>query len=153
MPHISPVLLWFLVGIFFYVVELLLPGFVVFFFGIGAWCTALVVFFADVSLSAQLGIFLATSLVTLFLLRQYLRKVFIGTAREDEGSVKAEPVEDVGVVTEDIVPPAKGRVKYGGSYWKAVADEPVRAGTAVRIVGRENLEVRVRPLHEEREVD
>lgn len=152
MPYISPVLAWFLIGILFYVVELVLPGFVVFFFGIGAWCTALAVYLADISISAQLGVFLVTSLVTLFLLRKYLQSVFIGSAQQDDASVKAQPVADTGIVEEDILPPGQGRVKYGGSFWKAVADEPISAGTTVKIISQNNLEVKVRPLSSGEEV-
>lgn len=143
MPHISPVLAWFLIGIAFYVVELVLPGFIVFFFGIGAWCTALAVYLADISLSGQLGVFLVTSLLTLFLLRKYIQTVFLGTAQDDDALVSATPVAETGVVTEDIVPPGNGRVKYGGSFWKAVADEPIPTGTTVKIISQDNLEVKV----------
>ena len=152
MPHISPVLAGFLIGILFYVVELALPGFIVFFFGIGAWCTALAVYLMDISTSAQLGVFLVTSLATLFLLRKYIQTVFIGSAQEGDASIKAEPVADTGVVTEDIIPPGKGRVKYGGSFWKAVAGEPIKSGTTVKIISQDNLEVTVRPLSNTAEV-
>lgn len=152
MPHISPVLAWFLIGIFFYVVEMVLPGFIVFFFGIGAWCTALAVYLMDISTAAQLGVFLVTSLVTLFLLRKYIQTVFIGSAQHDDSSVRAEPVSDTGIVTEDIIPPGKGRVKYGGSFWRAVADEPISAGTTVKIISQDNLEVKVRSLSNTPEV-
>lgn len=151
MPEISPVLAWFLIGILFYAVELALPGFVVFFFGIGAWCTALAVYFSDISTSGQLGVFLVTSLVTLFALRKYIQTVFTGSAQEDDASVKAEPVADTGVVTEDIVPPGAGRVKYGGSFWKATADEVIREGTTVQIISQDNLEVKVRSLSDNEE--
>ena len=152
MPHISPVLAWFLIGIFFYVIELALPGFVVFFFGVGAWCTALTVYLADISTSLQLGVFLVTSLATLFLLRKYLQTIFIGSAQNDEASVKAGPVADTGVVTEDIIPPGTGKVKYGGSFWRAVAEEPISVGTNVKIISQENLEVKVQPLSDTTEV-
>jgi len=153
MPHISPVLAWFLVGIAFFVVELVLPGFIIFFFGIGAWCTALAVYLTGMSLSAQLGVFLIASIMTLLLLRKYLQKIFIGTSQLDDAPPQAHPVSDTGVVTEDIVPPARGRVKYGGSFWKAMADEPIRIGTVVKILEQNNLEVRVRPLPQSQEVD
>jgi len=151
MPVISPILAWFLVGIAFFVIELALPGFIIFFFGIGAWCTALAVFLLDLSLSAQLGVFLVTSLVTLFLLRQYIQTVFIGTSQHDDPSVKAQPVSDTGVVAEDIVPPAKGRVKYGGSFWRAEADMPIKSGSVVQIIEQDNLVVKVRPVSDFKE--
>ena len=152
MPQISPVLAWFLVGIAFFIVELVVPGFVIFFFGIGAWCTALVAYLTDVSLSTQLLIFLAASLATLILLRTYLQKLFIGRFQLDEAPPQAQPVATTGVVTEDIFPPAPGKVKYGGSYWTARADEPISRGTVVKVVQQENLEVRVHPLSETEEV-
>ena len=71
---------------------------------------------------------------------------------QDDASVKAEPVADTGVVTEAISPPGKGRVKYGGSFWKAVAEEPISVGTTVKIISQENLEVKVRPLSHSQEV-
>ncbi len=152
MPHISPVLTWFLLGIAFFAVELALPGFIIFFFGIGAWCTSLAVFLLDLSLSVQLSVFLVTSLVTLFLLRKYIRAVFIGTSQEDDPSIKAQPVSDAGLVTEDILPPARGRVKFGGSFWKAEADMVIKSGAVVKIIEQNNLEVKVRPLsHNEEE--
>ena len=151
MVHISPVLAWFLVGIAFYVVELVVPGFVIFFFGIGAWCTALAAYLTDISLSVQLIVFLVASLTTLVLLRTYLQKIFIGRFQLDEAPPQAQPVATTGVVTEDIVPPAPGKVKYGGTFWTARADEPIRRGTVVKIVQQENLEVKVQPLSDTEE--
>jgi len=151
MPVISPILAWFLVGIAFFVIELAMPGFIIFFFGIGAWCTALAVYLMDLSLSAQLGVFLVTSLVTLFLLRKYIQKVFIGTTQHDDPSVKAQPIADTGVVMEDIIPPAKGRVKYGGSFWMAEAEVAIKSGSVVQIIEQENLEVKVRPVSDSKE--
>jgi membrane protein implicated in regulation of membrane protease activity len=143
---ISPVLAWFLVGIGCYVVELALPGFIIFFFGIGAWCVALVLAMTDVSLTVQLVIFLVCSLITLGLLRSWLRSVFLGGAVEEDDSVNVDPAPATGIVTEAIVPPAAGRVKYGGSFWRAVADEAIAEDTVVVIVEKKDLTVKVRAL-------
>ncbi len=143
---ISPVLAWFLAGIACYVIELALPGFIIFFFGIGAWCVALVLALTDVSLTAQLIIFLVCSVVTLGLLRTRLRSVFLGGALEQDDSVNVDSAPATGTVTEDIVPPAMGRVKYGGSFWRAAADEKIPAGTVVTILEKQDLIVTVRAL-------
>jgi len=140
---ISPVLAWFLVGIACYVIELALPGFIIFFFGVGAWCVALVLAMTDVSFTVQLVIFLVCSLVTLGLLRSWLRSVFLGGTLEEDDSVNVDPAPATGVVTEAIVPPAMGRVKYGGSFWKAVADEAIAVDTVVVIVEKKDLTVKV----------
>ena len=141
---ISPVLAWFLVGIVCYVVELVMPGFIIFFFGIGAWCVALVLVMTDVSLTVQLVIFLVCSLITLILLRAWVRSVFLGGALEQDDSVNVDPAPSTGVVTEAIVPPAAGRVKYGGSFWKAVADEAIAVDTVVIIMEKKDLTIKVR---------
>jgi len=141
----SPVLLWFLVGIVFFAVELVLPGFIIFFFGLGAWCVALVDYIYPLSLSWQLAIFLAASLVTLLSLRAWLRGVFLGGSRRENDSVNVQPIHSTGVITEDILPPARGRVKYGGSFWQAEAEEPISTGTVVNIVKQNDLLVHVEP--------
>jgi membrane protein implicated in regulation of membrane protease activity len=143
---ISPVLAWFLAGIACYVVELALPGFIIFFFGIGAWCTALVLVVADVSLTAQLVVFLVCSLLTLGLLRTKLQTVFYGGSTEEDDSVNVDPAPATGIVTRAIVPPAEGQVKYGGSFWRAVAEEPIGENTMVVIKEKKDLMVKVRPL-------
>lgn len=143
---VSPVLTWFLVGIACYVIELALPGFIIFFFGVGAWCVALVLAMTDVSLTVQLVIFLVCSLVTLGLLRSWLRSVFLGRVLEEDDSINVDPAPATGVVTEAIMPPAAGRVKYGGSFWKALADEAIAVDTVVVIVEKKDLTVKVRAL-------
>jgi len=144
--NISPVLAWFLVGIACYAIELALPGFIIFFFGVGAWCVALVLAMTDVSLTVQLIIFLVCSLITLGLLRSWLRSVFLGGVLEEDDSVNVDPAPATGVVIEAIVPPAVGRVKYGGSFWRAVADESIAVDTVVVIAEKKNLTVKVRAL-------
>jgi membrane protein implicated in regulation of membrane protease activity len=145
----SPVLLWFLIGIVFFAVELVLPGFIIFFFGLGAWCVALVEYLYPLPLSWQLAVFLTASLVSLLLLRAWLRGVFLGGSRRENDSVSVKPVDSTGVITEDILPPARGRVKYGGSFWHAEAEEPISAGTVVNIIKQKDLLVKVEPADKE----
>ncbi|MDX9839893.1 MAG: NfeD family protein [Desulfobulbus sp.] len=141
---VSPVLAWFLLGILLFALELALPGMIVFFFGVGAWCAALAVFLLPLSLAGQLLVFLVTSLVALVLLRATVKKVFLGGKLEVDALEQSIPAGATGVVIEDIVPPAAGKIKYGGSFWRATADRPIRVGTVVTIVEKNNLSIRVR---------
>ena len=150
---VSSVLIWFLVGIGCFLVEMALPGFILFFFGIGAWCAALALFLTELSLTGQLLVFLGCSLVSLVLLRAKLRTIFQGSAFEEEDSMVVDVAAATGEVTDDIIPPASGRVKYGGSFWNAVADEKIPAGTVVDIVEKNDLTVKVCPLRADRESD
>lgn len=152
MESVSPVLIWFLLGILFFVTELILPGFILFFLGVGAWCTASVLALTELSLTVQLIIFLVSSLLTLISLRSWLRSVFLGDSSREDDSVNVDTAPSTGIVTEAIVPPGQGRVKYGGSFWQARADEPIPVDTVVQILERKNLIVQVRSLHSEETV-
>ncbi len=128
--------IWFLVGAAFLLLEMQLPGFILFFFAVGAWAAALAVAFLDISLSQQIMIFTAASVVSLVLLRAYLKRVFHGRLI---GSAKGEEFEDgvlgsIVSVTEPIRPNMPGKVKYRGSYWKAYSDDILQAGDSARII-------------------
>lgn len=141
----SPILLWFLAGIGFFAIELILPGFIVFFFGLGAWCTSLTLYFFSPSLSGQLMIFMGTSLAALVLLRSWLSGIFHGEKLEQNDSTSVVPSGATGIVTESICPPSRGRVKYGGSFWQAEAEEPIEQGAVVTIIRQQDLLVYVKP--------
>lgn len=143
---VPPALLWFLFGISCFVLELLLPGLLLFFFGIGAWCAALVVLLVPMPLSMQILIFLSTSIVTLVLLRAKFQKMFKGTVLEIDVGDDFVPAGAIAEVVEDIVPPAAGKVKYGGTFWQAVCAEPVERGEKVRVLAKNNLSLSVEPL-------
>lgn len=145
----SPVLIWFLVGMAFFAFELALPGFIVFFFGIGACCTALAIFLYDsLPLTSQLIIFLVASVASLLILRSYLRGVFVGESKKEKDSVTFDPAPATGVVTKPINPPALGQVKYAGSFWNASAEEAIAEETVVEIVEQQDLLIKVRPVQQ-----
>ena len=139
----SPILIWFLAGIIFFGLELLLPGLIVFFFGVGAWCAALAVYLLPIPLSGQLLVFLGASVVALVLLRATLKKVFLGRQFEKDAMEDKAAEGSSGVVIEDIIPPAAGKIKYAGSFWQATAEESLAKGTVVRVVEKNNLTVKV----------
>ncbi|RWX44639.1 Membrane protein implicated in regulation of membrane protease activity [Candidatus Electrothrix marina] len=148
MESVSPVLIWFLLGIAFFVTELILPNFILFFFGIGAWGTAALLILTKLSLEIQVVICTVISLLSLILFRRWFRSFLFGDSNGDSDSVNAAFTSSTGIVIEAIAPPALGRVQYSGSFWRAVADEPIAKNTVVQIVERKNLVIRVRPLDE-----
>jgi membrane protein implicated in regulation of membrane protease activity len=130
--------------------ELALPGFVVIFFGIGAWITALAVATGLVdSLTMQLVVFLASSLVCLVLFRRQGQQYFRGKV---SGQLHpGESLDDIrgerAVVTADIQPNSlTGKVEYHGTTWMAQADSPIASGTVVEIIERTNLVLKVKPV-------
>lgn len=131
---ISPVLVWFFIGTIFLLSELFLPGFVLLFFGIGAWTAAILAAFAH-SFETELAVFIVATVLSLILLRQKLMVVFKGRARasKNEGYMDGLAGQN-GIVTRAITPGRPGEITMRGSYWQAVADEDLAEGTAVKIL-------------------
>ncbi len=78
-------LLWLVMGGMCIVLGMLVPGFMVFFFGLGALITAVISLMTSVSILTQLVIFLGTSLAMLYLLKNRLEEIFPGDdLSEDE---------------------------------------------------------------------
>jgi membrane protein implicated in regulation of membrane protease activity len=122
------------------------PGFILFFFGVGAWITALLSWLLPIGINSQILIFTVSSVVALLALRKLIRKSFIGDSinenEEDSLAEKGAHVE----ITEDIVPPAEGKVKYSGTTWRAIADSVVMKGTLAEIVEQQGLVIKVKPI-------
>jgi inner membrane protein len=151
----SAVLIWFLIGVVFLVAELLAPGFILAFFLVGSWTTALLLMIFQIDVTGQLLIFVGTSLLSLFLLRGFLMKVFRGeTARNSNEDVVMSKIGKVGMVTRHIKPGVPGEVKAVGSFWKAVSDRDIEEGTPVTIIGEraeDRLTIIVEPFAEEKQ--
>jgi inner membrane protein len=139
---ISPQAIWTLCGIILFFLELLIPGFVVAFFGIGAVITALTTWMGITpSFAAQMGVFLVSSILMLFVARKFVKKVFVGKENEsnDEYNFKVEIGKIVPVI--ELIQPNEvgGKVRYQGAPWSAISKEPIAPGESVKIVGFDNL--------------
>ena len=147
---VNPVLVWFLVGLVFLLAELTLPGFVIIFFGIGAWITALLLLLGLLkSFNSQLLVFLVTSVASLVIFRKKGRGVFEGKTSGKLGPDQS--LDDIkgekAVVVEAVLPnKLGGKVEFHGTLWEAESDVPIKKGAIVEIVGRVNLTVKVKPL-------
>ncbi len=146
MGIVSAPLFWLIIGVILLFLELTLPGFVLFFFGVGALVTSLGAYLFGLSLSWQLFLFITASLASLFSLRNVIQKKFLQSSAEgeekDEDIVLVNPGER-GVVVGEILPPAEGRIKYSGTFWRATADEKIDEGEIISIVSQEGLVIQV----------
>ncbi len=76
--------IWYLVGVFFLIGELIFPRFVSFFFSIGAFLVSLILYFSiELSFTKQILLFFSSSLISLFALRSYVQRIFLGEKKED----------------------------------------------------------------------
>ena len=138
----SPVLIWFVIGIGCFVMELLTPHFVLMFFGLGALASALISLVAHNTV-VELIVFSVVSLASLLLLRSRLLGGLWGRARSataPDAHPGGQPGQSgqigrTGTVSRDILPGGEGEVALGGSYWRAVSDEALTEGSAIRVTG------------------
>lgn len=137
--------LWMYAGAILMLMELMAPGFVIFFFGLSAATVGLCRFaFGEVfDLTWQLAAFSAFSILYIISLRRWLQKVFSGTVQASGEDFENENVGRLGKATVAIKPPLTGRVMLGDAEWTAEADSPLEVGADVRVVAQQNLTMKV----------
>lgn len=151
MSVIDPALYWLIIGVMLFFLELALPGFILFFFGLAAIITAAVAWLTPIAIAWQLGLFIVSSVVSLMTLRDVIQRNFFKPKEVVEGE---EPDEDVvlaapgerAVVGVTILPPAEGRINYSGTSWRATADEKIEEGEIVAVVRQDNLVIHVEKI-------
>jgi Membrane protein implicated in regulation of membrane protease activity len=116
---------WVILSILFFIVEIFTPGFFFFSVAVGL-LNALIPLCFGLSIWWQL-VFLIIGWTLSFLL---LRPLLSGGKKPKETNVAAL-IGRKGVVTTDITPLEKGRVKLGSESWLATSLHPVEQGKTV----------------------
>ena len=132
---LSAWLIWFVLGIGLAFLELLMPGFIVLFFGIGCWIVAGALLIWNLTVAQQIGLFIGGTIASIVLLRRLLMRVFRGlsssSAQADfDDFPKGEHVK----VIRRISPDRKGRILYRGAPWDATSDEEIVEGEMVQLI-------------------
>jgi membrane protein implicated in regulation of membrane protease activity len=146
--YLKPELIWFLVGLLLLLAEFVIPGLVIFFFGVGAWIVALCCGIFDPGINTQLIVFIVSSVLSLVLLRTWLKGIFMGHSSDQQ-----ELTEDIAefrgkrvTVKTEITPQKPGKVEFNGADWTATADASIPAGTTAEITGKESLTLKVKAV-------
>ena len=136
---------WLIAGIVLMLMELMTPGFVVFFFGLAAAAVSLCIWLIPgFGIYWQLAAFSVFSILFLMVLRRYVKSVFMGDS--EENAVADDLVGSVGKVTELIRPEVPGRVEIRDAGWTASAAVRIEPGEEVRVTAHDNLTVSVEKL-------
>lgn len=137
---------WLIAGIVLMLAELIIPGFVIFFFGAGAILTAgLTWLVPECAIAWQVVCFALASVLMVILSRACFPETFAGSERHPQGDVDGDGlVGSVGKVTEAIKPPSPGRVIVQGTTWTAVSDRPIPVGEVVTVVKCDSITLTVR---------
>jgi inner membrane protein len=124
-------LMWFICGAVLVLLEFVIPGVVLVFFGLGAWIVALTTFIGlTKGTTSQLLVFSGASVLLLFVLRRYVRSRFSGFISENQ-SPDENLDEFTGrsvLVLEEIGPGKPGKVEFKGAPWRAESQDPLKEG-------------------------
>jgi membrane protein implicated in regulation of membrane protease activity len=139
----KPEVFWFAIGLICLLFELMMPGFFIFFFGVGAWTTAIVCFFGAPSINVQIIIFLTVSILSLLAFRKMLYKKFLFPENEKSKNIEDEFIGREAVAITDFDSDNRGRVEFKGTSWKAEANRPIKAGQVVKIIDKYSITLKI----------
>ena len=130
--------IWFVIGFILFILEFIVPGLILFFFAVGAWTVAFLSVFVVLPLTAQLLIFVVTSVLTIFALRKWLRKRLYGDQTSTQ-ILEDEFLGKIGIAETSITPGNNGKIDFKGTTWQAASADIIAAGENVEIIGNESI--------------
>ena len=141
----KPELVWFIIGLVLFLLELVLPGFVIFFFGVGAWITALLCLLANPGINLQAIVFAVTSVLSLVLLRKMIQKRFFYNKDDLSKEVDDDFTGNEALALTDFNPGITGKVEFKGTSCKAESRSSITKGQVVIIKSKESFTLFVEP--------
>ena len=138
-----PEVFWFVLGIIFFVLEMVMPGFFILFFGVGACVTAIACLIGNPGINLQIIIFLVISVLSLLAFRKMLKRMFFFADDEKSKSIEDEFTGKDAVAITDFGSGNTGRVEFKGTSWNAEANMPIKTGQIVKIIDKEGFTLKV----------
>jgi membrane protein implicated in regulation of membrane protease activity len=133
--------LWIIIGLVLAALEMVVPGFILIWFGVAGVVTGILAFFIK-SAYWQLGIFAVLSGI-LVIASQIISRRMSKPGSDPVGATRLIGVE--GTVLRPIAPPEMGRVKVLGEEWRAESKTALEEGTKVKITSVEGTHLVVEP--------
>ncbi len=146
---------WAVAGVACIGLEMLIPGFVIFFFGVGALVTALcsLIPFVHDTVWLQMLLFVLFSSLSIVFLRKKFKETFYGSVFEKKDTATDEyGVGETCEVVEPVSQVVSGRIRFRGTTWTAVLAKSVpdsgeiKAGESALVCGRDGLTYIISPL-------
>ena len=135
---------WIIGGLILAALEMVVPGFVLIWFGVAGVVTGILAFFFH-DWVVQLAVFAGLSAL-LVTLSQLISRRLTKSEPEPVGANRLRGVE--GRVLSDIKASGFGRVKVGGEEWRATAKQAIAGGETVKVIGVEGTHLVVEPASE-----
>ena len=135
-----PEIFWFLLGLGLFLLELVMPGFIIFFFGVGAWVTALVCLLSTPVTNLQIIIFAVSSVITLIAFRRILKNKFFHRETHSE-DIEDEFTGKEAIASGDFGGLKQGKVEFKGTFWTAESVSEVNEGQRVIIIEKDSFKL------------
>ncbi len=142
----KPEVVWFLIGLAFFLLEFIIPGLIVLFFGIGAWITAIFCLIFDIGINIQLLIFIFTSILSLMFLRKYFKKIFVGKGEDAAEDLWEEFIGKTAVLETNVEKGKRGKISFKGTTWDVESEVFIKKGSTVKIIGKESIVLKIEPI-------
>lgn len=130
--------IWFIIGFVLFILEFVVPGLILFFFGVGAWVVAIILLFGDISINMQLIIFVISSIVTIVLLRGWVKRILYGKNPSTE-LLEDEFLGKIAIARTAIAPGRNGDVTFNGTNWQAISNDFIEPEENVKIIGNDSI--------------
>lgn len=134
----SDVTNWVVIGLVLSLLELIVPGIYLIWFGFAAFAVSILVWFSPLILTTQLIWFAVFSaifaLLGLFVYSYVFKKMQTPQAYHNLNDSAAQYVGLKVTVSEDVVD-NQTKVKIGDTYWLATTDEPLKKGDIATVTG------------------
>jgi membrane protein implicated in regulation of membrane protease activity len=140
-----PELFWFILGLGLFLLELVIPGFFIFFFGLGAWVTALICLIGHPGTNLQIILFAVTSVISLVALRRIIQKKFFYSKGRESEDVEDEFTGKEALAIVDFGGIKKGKVEFKGTTWTAESSSEIKEGERVNIIEKDSFNLIVEP--------
>jgi inner membrane protein len=122
---------WFILGVVLFVLEFMLPGVHFLWFGLAAVVVGILAMLTGVTWPFQVIAFVLIAVLTVFVVRRYVRT---GGATTDQPDLNERGQQYVGraLVVEQAIQNGRGKVRVGDTVWQAEGpDAP--AGSRVKV--------------------
>lgn len=135
---LNAAVIWFIIGFVFLLLEFGVPGLILFFFAVGAWIVAAICLLYTPTINTQLIIFLASSLITIFLFRKWVKNLLYSRKHATE-VIEDDFIGKTAKAQTAISSGKNGKVDFNGTSWDASSADTIAPDEKVIIIGNESI--------------
>jgi len=140
--EITAIQFWLGLGAFLIFSEIILPGLVSMFIGLGAITVAVLLHYHQIdNIPEQLIVWFVSSTIYIFSLRLLVMKYYPMDTKKEDIDEDNLLVGQIVEASEDIPPGNNGRISFSGTTWqaKSINDDTIKKGDKVKVLERNNI--------------